>query len=67
MADQVLVDAVQRVREATQQAVVAAACDQALRNPTEGALRAALIKTSEAATTWVAKEIADRALGLKGR
>lgn len=65
MADQDLVKAVQEVKRASYQAVVSEACDQALRIGTDTALRAALIKTHDVAMTWVAKDIADRALGLK--
>lgn len=65
MADQDLVRAVQEVKRASNQAVVSEACSQALKAGTDAALRVALIKTHDVANTWVAKDIADRALGLK--
>lgn len=65
MADQDLVKAVQDVKRASHQAVVSEACDRALAAGTDTALRGALIKTHDVANTWVAKDIAERALGLK--
>lgn len=65
MADENLIKAVEEVRRASRQRVISDACDQALRTRTNTALRAALITTRERGTTWVAKGIANRALGLE--
>ena len=63
MAEQRLVDAVKRLKGASQQAVITQAADQALREGTNEALTRALVVGRESANTWVAKEIANDALG----
>jgi hypothetical protein len=67
MVDENLVKAVKEVRRSSHQAVVADACDRALREGTDESLRKALITTRESANTWVAKGIANRALGYEDK
>ena len=67
MADENLVKAVEEVRRSTQQAVISDACDRALRERTDESLRRALITTRESSSTWVAKRVANRALGFEDK
>ncbi|MBI5045327.1 MAG: hypothetical protein HZC02_05385 [Candidatus Levybacteria bacterium] len=65
MADENLIKAVEQVFDATQQGVIRDACRKALTVRTDESMRAALITTRESAATWVAKGIANRALGFE--
>lgn len=67
MADENLVKAVEQVKRSSQQAVISDACNQALRERTDESLRRALITTRESSNTWVAKGIANRALGFEDK